>query len=135
MERVSAVLRRVAGPLDSVNSDRALESFDGDFSQVLEGEALPNAQFGDHVRYQNLIRLCVGTEPCGQLNRRSEEILLMLDRFSRRGADPDLDRALGVFLLILSQRPLNPSCAPNRRRCRHKRRHDAVASMLDLTTA
>jgi hypothetical protein len=36
-----------------VNSDRALECLEGNFSQILEEQALPDAPLGNHVRDQN----------------------------------------------------------------------------------
>jgi hypothetical protein len=33
----------------------------------------------------------MGTEPRGELNRRSEEVQVILDRLSRRDTDPNLD--------------------------------------------
>ena len=53
----------------------------------------------NHVRYEALFRLRMGTEARGELNRRPEEIHMVLDGLSRRGADPDLDRN-SPFLLL-----------------------------------
>jgi hypothetical protein len=75
-----------------VDPDRTLEALERDFSEVLESEALPDAELANHVRYEALFRLRMGTEARCELNCRPEEIHMVLDGLSRRGADPDLDR-------------------------------------------
>src|SRR5262245_5093887 len=66
--------RLFAGPIDDVGSHRTLESLEGHFPQILEGQALSEAQVGNRARDQNLLGLGVGTEPCRELNRRAEEV-------------------------------------------------------------
>ena len=60
---------------------------------------------------------------------------MLLDRLTCRGADSDLERALGVGLRMLVQFALNLNCAANRACWRNERGHDAVAGMLDLASA
>jgi len=97
-----------------VSSNWAVKAFEDNFSSVLEWESLSSAQLGNHVRYQDLFRQCVGAKPGGQLNCRSEEILMLLDRFPCCGADSNFERALRVRFLVLGQLVLNLSCASNR---------------------
>ena len=70
-----------------MDPDRTLEALERDFSEVLKSKALPDAELTNHVRYEALFRLRVGTEARGELNRRPEEIHMVLDGLSRRGAD------------------------------------------------
>jgi hypothetical protein len=118
-----------------VGADWVTEAFEDNFPNILEWESLSSAQLGNHVRYQDLFRQCVGAEPGGQLNCRSEEILMLLDRFPCCCADSNFERALRVRFLVLGQLVLNPGCASNRRRRRHERRHDTVPRVFNLTTA
>ncbi len=76
----------------------------------------------------------MGTKPRGKLNRRSEEIQVILDGFSRRGTDSNPHR-IPVCLLVLSERTLDPSSAASRRHSRCETRHDAISGVLDLAAA
>jgi len=100
------VVLRCAGLFDSVNPDRAIKTSDGHISQVFERQTFSETQLDNHVRDQNLLGLRVGTQPCRQLHRRSEEIVLALDWLSCRSADPNLERMFGVLLLMLG--PIHP---------------------------
>ena len=75
------------GPSHSVGVDRAIESLERDFPEVLKTALLTNAQLGDHVRDQNFFRLGTGTESGRHLDRRSKNVAMMLHRFT--GADAD----------------------------------------------
>jgi hypothetical protein len=46
---------------------------------------LSEAQVGDHARDQNLFRLRMGAEPCGELHRRPEEVVPVLDGLAGGG--------------------------------------------------
>src|SRR5438034_351353 len=64
-----------------------------------------------------------------------QKIVVLFDGFAGRGADADLERAIGIFLGVLAQLPLNLNSATNSARCRDERCHDAIASVLDLASA
>jgi hypothetical protein len=115
-----------------MDPDRTLEALERDFPEVLEGEALPDAELANHVRHEALFGLRMGTEARGELNRRPEEIHVILDGLSRRSADADLDRDSPLLLLKLRQRAMDSSGATGRRHCRQETGHDAVAGMLYL---
>ena len=100
-------------PCNSMSAHRAIEAFEHNFPKVLKWESFAQAQFGNHVRYQDLFRQRVGAQPGGQLNCRSEKIVMMLDGFTRGGPDPGSDRARRVCLLMPGQLALNLSCASN----------------------
>ena len=88
-------------PYDSVGADWVTEASEDNFPYILEWESLSSAQLGNHVRYQDLFRQCVGAKPGGQLNCRSKEIVMLFNRFPGCGADSNLERALGVRFLML----------------------------------
>jgi hypothetical protein len=115
-----------------VDPDRTLEALERDFSEVLESETLPDAELANHVRYETLFRLRMGTEARGELNRRPEEIHMVLDGLSRRGANPDLNRDSPFLLPILRQCAMDSSGATGRSHRRQETCHDAVACMLYL---
>ncbi len=46
-----------------MDANRAFESFEGHFSELLEQETFSDTQLGNHVRNQNLVWLGVGTQP------------------------------------------------------------------------
>jgi hypothetical protein len=77
------------------------EAFERNFAELFEEEAFAYAEIGNCVRHQNLFRLRVSAEPCGQLHCRSEEIVILFYRFACCGADSDLERALAVRLRVL----------------------------------
>jgi hypothetical protein len=83
-----------------VRANRVTEAFQSQFAEFFEGETFAYAEVGNCVRYQDLFRLRMGAEPRSQLNCRSKEIVTLLDRFSRCGADSNLECALGVFLRV-----------------------------------
>src|SRR5262249_4026985 len=103
-------------PGSSMGAHWMAEPFEGDFTEVFEPEPLANAEFGNCVCHQNLFRLRVGAKPAGQLNRRSKEIVVLLDRFTCCGADPNLERTLRIRLRVLVQFTLNLNGAANRAR-------------------
>src|SRR5437588_7123719 len=103
-----------------MGADWVAETFDDNFAQVLEQESLADTQLGNRVRNKDLFRPRMGTEPGGQLNCRSKEIVMLLDRFPGCGADSNLERALGIRFLVPGQFALNLNCASNRSRCRHE---------------
>jgi hypothetical protein len=121
--------------LNGVDPDRAIKALERNLSQVVEGETLSHAQLGNRIRNQTLLRLSIGAKPRGELNRRSKQIQVILDRLSRSGADPDLDWHVAAHLLVLSQATLDLTRAANRRDSRYEARHDAVSGVLDLAAA
>ena len=74
----------------------------------------------------------MGTEARGELNRRPEEIHMVLDGLSRRGADPYLDRNSPFLMPILRQCVMDSSGATGRRHRRQETGHDAVSGVLYL---
>lgn len=118
-----------------MDPDRALEALERDLPEVLEGEALADAELAHHVRNQTLFRLRMRTEARGELNRLPEAIHVILDRLPGRGADPDLDRESPFLLIVLRQRTMDSSGAAGRRHCRKKTGHDAVGGVLDLAAS
>ena len=115
-----------------MDPDRTLEPLERDFSEILKSEALPDAELTNHVRYEALFRLRMRTEARGELNRRPEEIHMVLDGLSRRGADPDLDRNSPFLLPVLRSALWISSGATGRSHRRQETCHDAVACMLYL---
>src|SRR5213078_1651313 len=77
----------------------------------------------------------MSAESCGQLNRRSKEIVVLLNGFADCGADSNLERVLGIFLRVLFQFALDLNRASHCSCCRNEGGHDPVASMLYLATA
>ena len=59
-----------------------LESLERHFAQVLEREPLAEAKLGDHIRDEALGGLRLRTKARRELNRRSEEIPVILDGLS-----------------------------------------------------
>ena len=62
----------------------------------------------------------VATEPGGQLNCRSKEIVILLDGFAGCGADSNLEWVFRIRFLVFVQFPLNLNCASNCARCRNE---------------
>jgi hypothetical protein len=131
---IAAAPYLMMGPFDSMNADRAIETFYGTVAQILEPPILSKTQLGNDIRDQNLLWLRVRTQPCRQLHRRPEQIVLALYGLSCCSADSYRQRILGVLPMTLGQGALNADGAANRRRGRHERRHDAVSGMFDLAT-
>ena len=104
-------------PFHRVRANWATETLQGNFAQLFESEPLANAEFGNRVGHDDLFRLRMGAETGGELNRRSKEIVMLLDRLTCSGADSDLERALGIRLRVLVQFTLNLNGAANRARC------------------
>jgi hypothetical protein len=101
-----------------VGADWVPEAFEDNFAEVLEAESFANAQLRYRVRHQDLFRLRVGAEPGGQLNRRSEKIVMLLNRFAGCGADSNLERAVRLRFFMFGQFALNLNCASDRTRRR-----------------
>ena len=101
-----------------MGADWGTEAFEGHFADVLERKSFADAQLGDCVRNQDLFRLRVSAETGGQLNGRSKEIVMLLDRFAGCGADSDLEWMFGICLRMLVQFALNLNCASHCARCR-----------------
>src|SRR6202034_1639767 len=98
---------RGGAPFDRMNADRAIEAFQGKIAQIGEGPAFSEAQLGNYIRDQNLLGLCVGTEPRRELHRRSEQIAITFNRFSSGSADPDLERMHRILAPTFGQSALN----------------------------
>ena len=118
-----------------MRANRATETFQGNFAEVFELEPLANTKFGNRVGHQDLFWSGMLAQPARQLNRRSKEIVMLLDRLTCCGADSNLERTLGIRLPMFVQLALNLNCAANRARCRNERGHDAVAGVLNLAPA
>ena len=101
-----------------MSADWGTEAFEGHFADVLERKPFANAQLGNCVRDKDLFRLRMSAETCGQLNRRSKEIVVLLNGFADCGADSNLERVFGMFLRMLLQFALDLNCAANRACCR-----------------
>ena len=80
--------------------DRAIESLECEVPEVLKTDLLADAQFGDHVRDQDLFRLGTGTESGRHLDRRSKNVAMTFHRFTGGDADPNMKRARGVILPV-----------------------------------
>src|SRR6266496_6552961 len=76
----------------------------------------------------------MSAETCGQLNRRSKEIVVLFNGFADCGADSNLERVLGIFLRVLFQFALDLNRASHCSCCRNEGGHDPVASMLNLAS-
>lgn len=83
-----------------MGTDRLTETFQDNFAEVFELESFADAQLSNRIRYQDLFRLRVGAEPGGELNCRTEEIVILLDRFAGRRADSNLDRTLRIRFVV-----------------------------------
>ena len=83
-----------------MRANRVTEAFQSQFAELFEDETFAYAEVGNCVRYQDLFRPRMGAEPRSQLNCRSKEIVTLLDRFPRCGADSNFECALGVFLRV-----------------------------------
>ena len=59
-----------------MHANRPIESLERHLAEIVERDGLALAQLRDDVRYQDLIRLRMGAQPCRQLNRRSEQIAM-----------------------------------------------------------
>jgi len=94
------------------------KAFEGDFTEVLEPEPLANAEFRNGAGYDDLFRCSMLAQPARQLNCRSKQIVMLLDRFPGCGADSDLERPLETRLRVLVQLALNLNGAANRSRRR-----------------
>ena len=105
-------------PSGNVGADWITEAFEDHFAHVFEQQSFADAEVGNCIRYQNLFRLRMSAETGGQLNCRSEEIVMLLDRFACCGSNSNLERALGIRLRVLVQFALNLNCAAHRARCR-----------------
>ena len=77
----------------------------------------------------------MSAESCGQLNRRSKEIVVLLNGFADCGADSNLERVLGVFLRVLFQFALDLNRASDRAGRLKEGGHDAVPGVLYLASA
>lgn len=67
---LAEVSLRTASPLlDRMDSHRSIKAFERNFSEVQERQAFPDAQLGNGIGHQALIRLRIGTKPRGKLNR------------------------------------------------------------------
>src|SRR5205085_4223383 len=95
------------GPSNSVGADRLIETFESEFTEILEGQYFSFAQLGNNVRHQNLLRLRVRTKACGELDSAAKEIIVMFDRFACGDPDPNLKRAIGFFSAMLGNLALN----------------------------
>src|SRR4029450_13495370 len=115
-----------------MHPDRLIETPERDFTEILERQALADAQFGDHVGNETLLWLRMRAKPRRELDRRPEEIVMVLDRLARGSTDAHLDRNLFCSLLVLGQRILDPVRATRRCRGRHEGRHDSIPGMLHL---
>src|SRR6516164_700275 len=105
-------------PRGGMGANWVTESFEDDFAEVLEAEPLANAEFGNRAGYDDLFRCSMLAQPAGQLNCRSKQIVMLLDRFPGCGADSDLERPLEIRLRVLVQLALNLNGAANRSRRR-----------------
>ena len=94
--------------------------------RVVEQQSLAEAKLGDRIRYETLCRLGVRTKPCGELDGGPEQILVILDRFSRGRANAHLDANILVCLTVFEQFALDARRAAYRRNGRQEARHDAV---------
>src|SRR5262245_6984528 len=101
-----------------MGAHRGIEAFEFHFTGVLEQESFPEAELRDRIRDEDLFRLRVGAKSRSELNRRSKQIVVLLDRFADSGTDPDLERTLWIRLRVFVQFALNLNCAANRARCR-----------------
>ena len=72
----------------------------------------------------------MGAKSRRQLNGRTEEIVVMLDRFSGGDADANLKRQIGMPSAVLAEILLDLDTATNGRGRRKEGRHDAVPSMF-----
>jgi hypothetical protein len=84
-----------------VRANWATETFQGNFAQLFEAKPLANAELGNRVCHQDLFRLRVSTKAGSELDCRSKEIVMLLDRLTCCGADSNLERALGIRLRML----------------------------------
>ena len=110
------------------------------FGQTLErqvadrGEAMALAagQTAYHVRYENLSRRCRRAKSRGFHYRRTEEIIALRGRFTRRYADTDLERRCAFLARRYGRRLLHRDRACNRIGCTREAQHEPVAGGLDL---
>jgi hypothetical protein len=77
----------------------------------------------------------MGAEPRRQLNRRPEQVPVILDGLPGRGTDAHGDREVFVGLGVRRQLALGSTRATNRRDRRMERSHDAVPGVLDFTAS
>src|SRR6476469_1670053 len=76
-------------PCSGVCADWLSETFEHNLAQIFKRKTFAETEVGDCVRYQNLFRLRVGAETCGQLHCRSKEIVILFYRLACCGADPN----------------------------------------------
>src|ERR1700751_5049160 len=94
-------------PFHGVRANWATETLQGDFAQLFESESLANAEFGNRIGHHDLFRCGMRAQPAGELNCRSKQIVMLLDGFTCRGTDSNLERALGIGSRVLVQLALN----------------------------
>src|SRR5665213_1376276 len=72
----------------AVNVNGLGETLERNRADVPERQRLADAQFCDRVGHQDLLRFGMGTESESQIHRRSEQIVVVLDRFACGSALP-----------------------------------------------
>ena len=112
--------------------NRRLETFEFNFAEVLESQCFSFAQFGNDVRYQNLLFLRVRTKPGGELDGAAKQIVVMLNRFACGDAKPDTERTIFVFPAVSGNLALDAAGAFNGSGRGYERCHDTVSQMLDF---
>ena len=81
-----------------MSANGRVETFEGNFADFLERKGFADAQFGDGAGGENLLGLCLRTETRRELNRASEKIVVVFNRFAGGDANPKLNRPVLVFL-------------------------------------
>ena len=118
-----------AGPLNQCVEEALLQN------RAHGGQALSDAQLGDHIGYETLLGLRIRAKTRRELHRQSKEIQVIFYWLTRRGPDSNLKGNLFLVVLVLSQRELDSGGAASRCHCGHEGRHDAIAGVLDLAAA
>src|SRR2546429_2507547 len=86
-----------SGPANLERSHRLVESLELDRAPILEEEALAEGQVVDGSRHEDPARLGGGAEPCGQLHRRPEQVVVLGDGLAGGEPDAAVDRLRGAF--------------------------------------
>src|ERR1700722_20869089 len=92
------------------------------------------AQFAREPGSNDPVGLGLAAEARGQLHRRAEQVVMVLDRLARIDADPNAER-LGRVGIVSGKSALDIGRGAHRVRDVVERGHDTVAGVLDLAPA
>ena len=118
---------RESTPTDFVDLDRLTKAFRADRASAQKQRCLTR-RLRDHLFcHEDLIGSRVRAESERQLDRSSEQIIIVLNRLAHAQTNPQVQRRVGMLSILRGERLLNGDRTFQRLVDRSKRRHDSIA--------